>query len=194
MIQTRRSSATIGPARKEFLAGAADLLMLASCGSSAGGEESESSRRAQTIEHKYGKTEISGRSKRELSLGYQEHHAIFALGVEPVAVRYWYGDKADVIFPWDEADGAGPEILDMPFGELNFEKIASVRPDLVLGVYSGITEKEYETLSEIAPTVVQSEEYVDFGAPWQDMTLTVGRALDREKKAGELVADRRKEV
>jgi iron complex transport system substrate-binding protein len=82
----------------------------------------------------------------------------------------------------------------MPFGELNFEKIASVRPDLVLGVYSGITEKEYETLSEIAPTVVQSEEYVDFGAPWQDMTLTVGRALDREKKAGELVADRRKEV
>lgn len=76
----------------------------------------------------------------------------------------------------------------MPFGELNFEKIAALRPDLILGIYSGITDKEYGTLSEIAPTVAQSAEHIDFGVPWQEMTLTVGKALDREKHARELVS------
>ena len=48
----------------------------------------------------------------------------------PIAVRYWYGDKSDVIYPWadDEAAGAAPEILDMPFGELGFERIAACSP------------------------------------------------------------------
>lgn len=63
------------------------------------------------IEHKFGTTEIPEEPERVLSLGYQEHDAIFALGVEPIAVRYWFGDETDVIFPWaqDEADGAAPE-------------------------------------------------------------------------------------
>ncbi|MDP9402173.1 MAG: ABC transporter substrate-binding protein [Actinomycetota bacterium] len=71
--------------------------------------------------------------------------------------------------------------------ELNFEKIAGLRPDLILGVYSGITDKEYETLSKIAPTVAQTDDYVDFGVPWQDMTRTVGRALGRSARAEKLV-------
>ncbi len=187
---TTRRSTVLRPTRRQFLAGAGSLLLLGGCGGGAGGGEGSSSN-TRVIGHKYGKTRISGRPGRVLSLGFQEHDAIFALGVEPVAVRYWYGDKDDVIFPWaeDEAGGADPEILNMPFGEINFEKIAGLEPDLILGVYSGITEKEYGTLSEIAPTVAQSGEYVDFGVPWQDMTLTVGRALDREDRAGKLVGD-----
>lgn len=142
-----------------------------------------------TIEHKYGSTEIPGEPTRVLSLGFQEHDAIFALGVEPIAVRYWFGDKTDVIFPWaeDEAAGAEPEILEMPYDNLNFEKIASLKPDLILGIYSGMTDKDYETLSGIAPTVAQTDDYVDYGVPWQDMTRTVGRALGREDRADELV-------
>jgi ABC-type Fe3+-hydroxamate transport system substrate-binding protein len=56
-----------------------------------------------TIEHKFGSTTIPERPDRVLSLGYQEHDAIFALGVTPIAVRYWYGDESDVIFPWATA-------------------------------------------------------------------------------------------
>jgi iron complex transport system substrate-binding protein len=36
--------------------------------------------------------------------------------------------------------------------------------------------------------VAHSAQYDPFGAPWQDMTLTVGRALGREQQATELVA------
>lgn len=143
-----------------------------------------------TIEHKYGSTEIPREPTRVLSLGFQEHDAILALGVTPTAVRYWFGDKTDVIFPWaeDEAAGATPEILEMPYDNLNFEKIASLKPDLILGIYSGMTDKDYEMLSGIAPTVAQTDDYVDYGVPWQDMTRTVGRALGREDRANELVA------
>lgn len=142
-----------------------------------------------TIEHKFGVTEISEEPQRVLSLGFQEHDTIFALGVEPVAVRYWYGDQDDVIFPWAEeaAGDADPEILNMPFDELNFEKIAALDPDLILGVYAGITEEDYPKLAAIAPTVPQSDEYVDYGVPWQEATRTIGTALGRSERAEELV-------
>ncbi len=144
-----------------------------------------------TIEHKFGTTEIAEEPQRVLALGYQEHDAILALGVEPIAVRYWFGDETDVIFPWaeDEAGDADPEILNMTHGELNYEAITALRLDLILGIYSGITADEYETLSQIAPTVAQTDDYVDFGVPWQEMTRTVGRALGREDHAQDLVAE-----
>ncbi|MGH3835574.1 MAG: iron-siderophore ABC transporter substrate-binding protein [Pseudonocardiaceae bacterium] len=142
-----------------------------------------------SIEHKFGTTEISEEPQRVLSLGYQEHDVIFALGGTPIAVRYWFGDESDVIFPWaeDEAGGADPEILNMP-DNINFEKVAALQPDLILGVYSGMTERDYELLSQIAPTVAQTDEYIDYGTPWDVQTLTVGRALGREDRARELVA------
>jgi iron complex transport system substrate-binding protein len=144
-----------------------------------------------TIEHKYGSTEIPTEPKRVLSLGYNEHDTIFALGVEPIAVRYWYGDEDDAVFPWAEeaAAGANPPVLNMPHGELNFEAIAALDPDLILGLYSGITEEEYQTLSVIAPTVTQTDEYIDFGMPWQETTRTIGAALGRAERAEELVAE-----
>lgn len=145
---------------------------------------------ARTIEHKFGSTEVSGELGRVVSIGYQEHDFLFALGVEPVAVRYWYGDEDDVIYPWaeDEAGDADPEILNMP-ENLNFEKIAALEPDVILGLYSGMTENDYETLSEIAPTVAQSGEYIDYGMPWQETTTMLGRVFGREDRAEELVAE-----
>lgn len=142
-----------------------------------------------TIEHKFGATEITGEPERVVSVGYQEHDTIFALGVAPVAVRYWYGDEDDVIFPWAEeaAGDADPEILNMP--ELNFEAIAALEPDLILGVYSGMTDDDYEILSAIAPTVAQSDDYVDYGVPWQEAAMTIGSALGRSERAEELVAE-----
>lgn len=143
------------------------------------------------IEHKYGSTTIPAAPTRVLSLGYTDQDAILALGVTPVAVRYWFGDETKAVFPWaqENINGAEPEVLNMPFGALTYEKIAALKPDLISGVYSGITQEEYELLSQIAPTIAQSGEYVDFGVPWQEMTRTVGRALGRAELAEELVIE-----
>jgi iron complex transport system substrate-binding protein len=172
--------------RKQFLLGAGGLLLLGGCGS-AGGEEGSGGTR--TIKHKYGETEVSGAPGRVVSVGFTDHDYVLALGVEPVAVREWFGEKPHATWSWaqDELGGADPEVL--PATELNFEQIAGLNPDLIVGVSSGMTREEYDTLSELAPTLPQSGEFIDFGVPWQEQPRAIGRALDREDRAEELVSD-----
>lgn len=156
-----------------------------------------------TVEHQYGSVEIPEAPQRVVSIGYQEHDVVYALGVAPIAVRYWFGDEADVIYPWAEdavavavaatdpaqPETEDPEILNMAFGQMNFEAIAALQPDLIVGVYSGMTPEEYETLSEIAPTIAQPDGFIPFGVPWQDATRLVGQALGRTEIAETAIAD-----
>jgi len=142
-----------------------------------------------TISHKYGTTVIPEAPQRVVAIGYNEQDALLALGIKPVAVRYWYGEAPFAIFPWaqDEAAGAEPEVMEMAWGELNFEAILALDPDLISGVYSGITEVEYQQLSLIAPTIAQSGDYIEFGMPWQEMTKLVGQAVGKAEEAAALV-------
>ena len=178
-----------GHTRGEFLAGVGGLLLLGGCGGGAGsGGGGEGSGGARTIKHKYGRTEVSGVPERVVTVGFTDQDYVLALGVVPVAVREWFGEKPYATWSWaqDELGDAEPEVL--PSTELNFEQIAGLEPDLIVGVSSGMTDQEYGTLSEIAPTLPQSGEFVDFGVPWQDQTRAIGRALGREDRAGELIA------
>lgn len=142
-----------------------------------------------TIEHKYGRTEIPQQPTRVVSVGFNDQDAILALGVVPVGIRDWYGDQPNATWPWaqDKLGGATPAVL--PANALNFEQIASLNPDLIIGISSGMTEEEYATLSQIAPTVAQSAEYVDYGVPWQEQTRVIGTALGRSQQAETLVAE-----
>ena len=144
-----------------------------------------------TIEHKFGSTAIENEPERVITIGFSEQDPVLALGIEPVAVREWFGEQPYGVWPWaqDELGDATPELLQMPFGELNYELLASLDPDLLVATHSGITEDEYELLSQIAPTLAQPAEYPDFGVPWQVQTELIGRALGRETVAGELVTD-----
>jgi iron complex transport system substrate-binding protein len=142
-----------------------------------------------TIKHKYGSTTIASPPKRVVAIGYTEQDPLLALGVVPVAIRYWYGDKSDAIFPWakDAAKDAKPQVLEMAYGALNFEAILALKPDFISAVTSGITEQEYETLSKIAPTLPQLADYIDFGMPWQQTTLMIGQATGKTSEAEALV-------
>jgi len=189
MTSTKQSRRTtgLGPTRREFLFGAAG------CGDGAGGGE-ENSGASRTIEHKYGSTEVKGAPERVVTVGFSDQDFGLALGVKPVAVTDWYGDYRYAVWPWaqDELGDATPEVLNRGkftgATEPNFEAIAVLEPDLVIGMYSGLSEQQYETLSEIAPTVPQSGEYPDYGMPWQAMTRMAGRALGKEARADELIA------
>ncbi len=143
-----------------------------------------------TVEHKFGATEVPARPERVLSLGYNDHDAILALGVTPIATRYWFGEQPGAIFPWAQASLAGdtPEVLEMPYGELDFERIAALRPDLIVGIYAGITAEEYETLSAIAPVIAQSPDYIDFGMPWDEGARILALALGEVEAMEEVIA------
>ena len=177
------------PTRREFLFGAGVLLLLGATGCGGGGEAGgEASGGTRTIEHKYGATEVSGRPERIVTVGYTDQDPVLALGATPVGVRDWFGEQPRAAWPWarDELGDAEPEVL--PATELNFEQIAALEPDLLIGVSSGMTQGDYDTLSKIAPTLAQPKGFVDFGVPWQEGTRLVGRALGEEGRAEELVS------
>jgi iron complex transport system substrate-binding protein len=142
-----------------------------------------------TIEHKYGETTIEAEPQRVVSVGFGEHDGLLALGIIPVAVRDWYGDQPFATWPWaqDELGDAEPVVL--ASNEENYEQIAALAPDLILGISSGMTDEQYATLSAIAPTIAQPEEYIDYGTPWDVALEITGRAVGKSAEAEQLIAD-----
>jgi ABC-type Fe3+-hydroxamate transport system substrate-binding protein len=180
-------------ARIAALVGAIALsLAPAACGdddggSAAGSAGPDGSGFPVVVEHKFGSTEIPAPPERVVAVGYTDQDTILALGVVPVGVREFLGGYDWRERPWaaEALDGAEPEVVGAE--EINFEAVAAQRPDLIVGISSGMTKGDYERLSQIAPTVAQTDEYIDFGMPWQDQTLLVGRALGRERQAERVV-------
>jgi iron complex transport system substrate-binding protein len=172
-------------------------LALAACGSdddaapaaAGGASTTESGAFPVTIEHKFGSTTIEREPKRVVVVGLREQDALLALGVVPVATTEWFGEHPGAIFPWAKAalgSATVPTVLSNTDG-VQIEKVAAQRPDLILGIYSGLTKKDYESLSKLAPVVAQPKGQVDYGSSWQDEQLITGTAVGQPKKAQELV-------
>ena len=146
-----------------------------------------------TIAHKYGETTVEEFPERIAVVGLLEQDALIGLGVVPVATTEWFGEHAGAVWPWAadelEALGAEPPVVLGGSAEINFESVAAQSPDLILALYSGLTEQDYELLSDIAPTVAQPSEYIDYGIPWDELTLTVGQIVGKSDEAAALVAD-----
>jgi iron complex transport system substrate-binding protein len=142
-----------------------------------------------TLTHKFGSTTIEAAPERVVALGLTDQDALLALNVVPIATREWYGQRPGAIFPWAEDELGDADLPEVLAYELDFERIAALQPDVIIGLYAGLTQEEYDTLSRIAPTVAQPAEYVDWGIPWQELTVTVGKILGRQQEAEALVAD-----
>jgi len=183
-------------------------LLLGACGSddpspssstsSAGGaaEPAEEAAFPATVEHKYGTTTVESKPERVVVAGLREQDAVLALGTVPVATTEWFGGHEGAIFPWaEEALGSAPAptVLTTSDG-LEVERIASLRPDLIVAIYSDLKKKDYETLSKLAPTIAPPEGVLDYGASWQQDTLMVGQALGKPKAAQALVDQREAEI
>lgn len=173
---------------------ASAFFLTTACGSAANDQDNGAgeTEAPTAVQHKFGSTEVPADPQRIVALGYTELDFVLALGASPVAARYpQFGDTASAVRPWAEqaAGDAEPQVLTYEFGALNYEEIAALEPDLVLAVTAGITRQEYDTLSGIAPTVAQTDEFVDFGMPWQEITELIGEALGEPDRAREVVSD-----
>jgi len=193
------------PTRRTLLAGLSALAvapLLAACGDDAeptsGSDTGDSGETAAaeenafpaTLTHKYGETTVEKAPARVVCVGLTDQDALIALGVAPVAISYWFGDEgAKGIYSWAK-DAFGdvdlPTVLQSADG-IPVEEVAALAPDLIVGLYSGMTQKEYDLLSKIAPTVAQPGEYADYGVPWDEGTLTIGTAIGKPAAAQELI-------
>lgn len=143
-----------------------------------------------TLTHKYGSTTITTKPKRIVTVGLVEQDALLALGIVPVATTEWFGGYPGAIGPWAKprlGSAPVPQVLKDTGSGPQMEKIAALRPDLILALYSGLTQEQYTTLSKIAPTVAQPKEHIDYGISWQEVTKRVGVAVGETAKADALV-------
>lgn len=153
-----------------------------------------------TIKHAFGEAVITEEPKRVITIGISSEDTVIALGVVPIAVpdETWAGDK-DGYLPWFRAavealDVSLPETLNASeTGELDFEQILELEPDLILAPYSGIAETDYDRLESIATTVAYADEAWGISS-WQDQATIIGQALGRPVYTAELIADAEAEV
>ncbi|MFD8174674.1 iron-siderophore ABC transporter substrate-binding protein [Streptomyces sp. NPDC059709] len=188
-------------------AAALGVGLLAGCGSDsddpadkAGGEAPAAAGAFPvTVEHAFGTTKIDKAPERVVSVGYTDDQTILAFGIKPVGMVDQYPNPAgrspdiNTQWPWvkDKWGDSKPEVV-MKNGDTgpNYEKIAALRPDLIIAVYSEIDRAAYDKLSRIAPTVGRTKgEKEPFSAPWQDNALHIAKALGKAEEGEKMVAD-----
>lgn len=131
-----------------------------------------------TIEHRYGETTIDEAPTRVATVGLTDQDAVLALGVAPVGTTEWYGGQPFAVWPWGQEALGDAEPVALGTSEtIDEEAILEADPDVILALYAGLTEEQYDDLSQYAPVVVAPEEFRDYGIPWQDQTRIVGDVL-----------------
>lgn len=141
-----------------------------------------------TIDHQFGSTTIEAEPERVVVVGLTEQDILLELGVVPVATTEWYGEQPGATWPWasELLGDAVPEVLSSVDG-FQFEKIAALRPDVIIGTNAGMTEEDYDKLSEIAPTVASVEGSEKYFSNWQDQTRQVAAAVGRTAEGEALI-------
>lgn len=152
------------------------LLLTTACGQTddAAQGENKGDGKAYSVQHAMGKTEIPGKPERVIVLTNEGIEALLAVGVKPVgAVKAFTGD------PWydhlkDQLKGV--EVVGTE-QEVNVEKIAALKPDLIIG--NKIRQEAiYDKLNKIAPTVFAETLRGD----WKENLELYAQAVDREKE------------
>ncbi len=122
-----------------------------------------------TIPHAFGETVIESKPERVATISWGNQDVPLALGIVPVGVseaNYGVTDGSGLL-PWTAAKfkelGEEKPILFNDTDGLNYEAISDAQPDVILAAYSGITQEEYELLSQIAPVIAYPV------LPWQTL-------------------------
>lgn len=162
------------------------ILLLAACGNTdeKADKEQDTGNKTEdssyTIEHAMGSTTIDKTPERVVILSNEGTEALLALGVTPVgAVQSWLGD------PWyvhisdkmKDVEVVGTE------SEVNLEKIAALKPDLIIGTKIR-QEAIYDQLNAIAPTVFSETLRGD----WEDNFTLYSKALNLEEQGNEVLS------
>ncbi|MFF6783529.1 ABC transporter substrate-binding protein [Streptomyces sp. NPDC012510] len=181
----------------------ATLLLATACGGGSGDDSDASDAGAEastsggsafpvSLDHKYGSTTIKAEPQRIVTVGLTDQDAVLALGKVPVGTTEWLGGYKGAVGPWAEDKLAGaeaPTVLKDTGTGPQVEKIAALKPDLILAVYGGLTKEQYESLSKFAPVVAQPKKYNDYGVPWQEQAETIGKALGKPEEAAAAVKE-----
>ena len=145
------------------------------------------------IQHAFGETVLDHKPERIVTIAWENGDTPLALGIAPVGVSESnYGaETANHLHAWTDAGFAAlgvtePNVFDDTAG-WDYEAIADAAPDVILCAYSGLSQEEYDRLSQIAPTVPYKER--PWQTTWRDQTIENAAALGLEAEGKALVED-----
>lgn len=145
------------------------------------------------IKHALGEAVIESKPERVVTIQWANHDVALALGVVPVgfsAANYGVQDDSGLL-PWtkeklDELGVTDPNVFQDTDG-LDFEAIADAQPDVILAAYSGITQEDYDILTQIAPTVAyQTSPWV---TTWREQVLYNAMGMGMQAEGEQLIKD-----
>lgn len=145
-----------------------------------------------TIKHALGTTVIKKKPQRVATVAWANHEVPLALGVVPVgfAKANFGDDDGDGLLPWVAARlkelGAGKPVLFNEGDGIDFEAVAATRPDVILASYSGLNQKDYATLSQIAPVVAYPD--APWSTAWREMIELNSAAMGMAPEGKALIA------
>ncbi|WP_327178503.1 iron-siderophore ABC transporter substrate-binding protein [Streptomyces sp. NBC_01335] len=194
-------------ARRHALAASATVaaLTLALGACSSDGDDKEPAKSAAksgaafpvSIKSSLGTATIDEKPRRVVTLGQGSAETAIALGTTPVGIEsYAWGSDSSGYLPWiDEAVKKNGDKLPTQFTggeEIDFEAITELEPDVILAPWSGITQKQYDVLKDIAPTVAYPDQA--WSTDWDQQIDIIGEALGQTEDADGLKATIEKEL
>lgn len=145
-----------------------------------------------TIQHAFGETVIESKPERIATISWGNQDVPLALGVVPVGVSMAnYGvEDGSGLLPWTAQGfkdlGEENPVLFQDTDGLDYEAISNAQPDVILASYSGITQEEYDLLSEIAPVVAYPT--LAWQTYWRDQITMDATGMGMKAEGEELVA------
>ncbi len=145
------------------------------------------------MEHAFGETVIESKPERVATVQWANHDVALALGVVPVgfsAANYGVEDDSGLL-PWtaeklEELGVEDPNIFQDTDG-LDFEAISDSNPDVILAAYSGITQEDYDLLSQIAPVVAY--ENGPWLTTWREQVMLNATGMGMKEEGEQLIKE-----
>lgn len=145
------------------------------------------------IEHAFGETVIEEKPERVVALAWGNQDSALALGVVPVGFSMANFGPTDAFgnHPWtaealEDLGETAPNVFQDTDG-WDYEAISDAQPDVIIASYSGLTQEEYDILSQIAP-VVAYPRYA-YQTYWREQIILNATGMGLKAEGEQYVAD-----
>lgn len=157
--------------------------VLVGCSSDA--TNSASANETQIIQSAFGETEIPINPQRIVIVQANFLDLALAIDLEPVGSTYWGGAGGIQDYLREDA----PENMEVVGNddEPNFEAIANLNPDLIIG--DEAVEENLEKFEAIAPVAAIASRDAEGSNSWRDQLTALAEITGREDKAAEVIKE-----
>ncbi|RGE19776.1 iron-siderophore ABC transporter substrate-binding protein [Leucobacter sp. wl10] len=162
----------------------AAMLLLNGCAAVPSGDAPSAESATRTVQTVFGDKEVPVDPQRIVIVRTNALDTALALGIEPVGTTYWGGGSG--LPGYLAAEAPKDMALIGTDDEPDFEAIAALKPDLIIGDES--IENNLETFESIAPVAAYDSLNAEGRSDWREHLAAIAGFTGREDKANTVIA------